>query len=175
MSTRSSVSWYGGGIILILLATYFIGMSRHSQTEQINSERITEHAVGEFSNLVPFTLGRISLLASIADTDAERTQGLSDTKEMPVGVAKVFIFDTSEKWSFWMKDMNYSIDIFWLDENGHVVYMVESVSPDTYPSTSFAPPVPAKYVIETRAGFAAENSIKIGEVAGMTQILTGKQ
>jgi uncharacterized protein len=141
--------------------------AKNSRSEQV----VTEHSVGEFNNLIPFTLGRISLLASIADTEAKRELGLSNTKEIPIGVAKVFIFDTSEEWSFWMKDMNYSIDIFWLDQNAHVVHIVESVTPDTYPDTSFAPPVPAKYVIETKAGFAKENNIRVGEVVGMTQIL----
>lgn len=130
-------------------------------------ESTSDISVGEFTNLVSFTIGRISMLGSIADTDAERTQGLSDTKEIPIGVAKVFIFNSSEKWSFWMKDMNYPIDIFWLDENGTVVHVVESVTPDTYPDTSFAPSVPARYVIETKAGFAKENNIGVGAVVNV--------
>ena len=142
----------------------------------INGAQPNEEAVIAkwYAPLTSFTLGRISLQASVADSEAEREQGLSSTPFIPVGIAKLFIFDTSEKWSFWMKDMNYAIDIFWLDENGHVVHIVESVSPDTYPNTSFSPPVPAKYVIETKAGFAKENNIKVGEVAGMTQILQNR-
>lgn len=146
-------------------------VNKKNEISTIPVGKVTEHTVGEFTNLVPFTLGRISMLGSVADSDAERSLGLSNTKEIPAGVAKVFIFDTSAKWSFWMKDMNYSIDIFWLDVNGHVVDIVEEVKPDTYPDTTFAPPVPAKYVIETKAGFAKENNIRVGEVAGMTQIL----
>ncbi|MBY0537917.1 DUF192 domain-containing protein [Patescibacteria group bacterium] len=120
-----------------------------------------------YAPLTPFTFGRISMQASIADTDAERAQGLSGTPYIPIGIAKVFIFDTSEKWSFWMKDMNYPIDIFWLDENGYVVHVIENASPDTYPEISFIPPVPAKYVIETKAGFAAENNISMGTIANI--------
>jgi hypothetical protein len=120
-----------------------------------------------YAPLTPFTIGRISMQASIADTDAERAQGLSDTPYIPIGIAKVFIFDTAEKWSFWMKDMNYPIDIFWLDENGYVVHVVENVAPETYPEMSFVPPVPAKYVIETKSGFAAENNIGVGAVANI--------
>lgn len=124
-----------------------------------------------YAPLIPFTFGRISMQASIADTNEERAQGLSDTPYIPIGIAKLFIFDTSEKWSFWMKDMNYPIDIFWLDANGHVVHVVENASPDSYPEFSFVPPTPAKYVIETKAGFAKENNIGVGAIAGMTQIL----
>ena len=165
-------------VVALIFTGVIIGVSmwnKNNAQDLVSEQVVTEHSVGEFNNLVPFTLGRISLLGSIADTEALRELGLSNTKEIPIGVAKVFIFDTSEKWSFWMKDMNYPIDIFWLDENGHVVHIVESVTPDTYPNTSFAPPVPAKYVIETKAGFAKENNIRVGEVAGMTQILMERQ
>ena len=127
-----------------------------------------------YAPLTSFTLGGITLQASIADTNEERAQGLSDTPYIPAGIAKFFIFDSAQQWSFWMKDMNYSIDIFWLNENGHVVHIVESVSPDTYPNTSFVPPVPAKYVIETKAGFAKGNNIGVGTVAGITQILRNR-
>ncbi len=127
-----------------------------------------------YAPLTSFTLGRISLQASIADTNEERAQGLSDTPYIPAGIAKLFIFDTSEKWSFWMKDMNYPIDIFWVDEGGRVVHVVEFASPDSYPETSFVPPVPTKYVIETKAGFAQENTIGVGAVVGMTEILQGR-
>ena len=168
-----------GSLIKVILDTGLIGIvlfslymvNKKNEIDTIPEGEVTEHTLGEFTNLVPFTMGRISLLGSIADTDTERALGLSNTKEIPAGVAKVFIFESSAKWSFWMKDMNYSIDIFWLDENGRVVHIVESVTPDTYPSTSFSPPVPAKYVIETKAGFAKENNIRVGESAGTTQIL----
>lgn len=158
--------WFlvGGVIIVVSICITMVTQQKNTMKLETIAEVLT---VGEFTNLVPFTLGRISLLGSIADTDAKRAQGLSDTKEIPIGVAKVFIFDTSEKWSFWMKDMNYAIDIFWLDEDGHVVHVVESVTPDTYPATSFAPPVPARFVIETKAGFAKENNIEIGTVANV--------
>jgi uncharacterized protein len=152
-------------IVVGLLSFTFVVlyMNNTAQPDEAMPETVmTAHTVGEFTNLVPFTIGRISMLGSIADTDAERALGLSYTTELPIGVAKVFIFDSAQPWSFWMKDMNYSIDIFWLDANGTVVHVVENASPETYPEISFVPPVPAKYVIETRAGFAAENNIGVG-------------
>jgi hypothetical protein len=140
----------------------------------IDQSSSTVITVGEFTNLIPLTLGSVSLMGSIADTDDERAQGLSGTNEIPAEVAKVFIFETAAKWSFWMKDMNYPIDIFWLDENGVVVHIEESVSPETYPEKSFMPPVPALYVIETKAGFAQGNNIMVGISADMTQIVQGQ-
>lgn len=143
----------------------------------INATELNDGAVIAkwYAPVTSFTLGKISLQASIADTEAKRAKGLSDTPYIPAGIAKFFIFDTSEKWSFWMKDMNYPIDIFWVDEAGRVVHVVEAAMPDSYPGTSFVPPIPAKYVIETKAGFAHENNIRVGAVVGMTQILLERQ
>ncbi len=127
-----------------------------------------------YAPLYSFTLGRISLQGSIADTNIERAQGLSGTPYIPAGIAKVFIFEAPDTWSFWMKDMNYPIDIFWLDERGYVVHVVENASPDSYPEISFVPPVPAKYVIETKAGFAKENNIGVGAIANIAAFERGR-
>jgi hypothetical protein len=175
------------GMIAVVVGGMMMWMnSNQMQTDNQKNNQSPETAAADsrteeekvidtwYAPLTPFTFGRISMQASIADTDAERAQGLSGTPYIPIGIAKMFIFDSAQQWSFWMKDMNYSIDIFWLDADGHVVHVVENVSPDTYPEISFVPPVPAKYVIETKAGFAAENNIGTGAIAGLTQILKNR-
>jgi uncharacterized membrane protein (UPF0127 family) len=60
-----------------------------------------------------------------------------------------------------MKDMLVPIDIFWLDDKGQVVSMATSVTPSSYPRV-FYPAVPARYVLETMAGFADEHGIATG-------------
>ncbi len=166
------------GIVVVIVGGVMMWMNNNQMPTdtQINIQS-TENVIPDsrteeekviaswYAPLTSFTFGRISLQASIADTDAERAQGLSGTPYIPIGIAKVFIFDSAQQWSFWMKDMNYPIDIFWLDEIGRVVHVVENASPDSYPEFSFVPPVPAKYVIETKAGFAKENNIGVGASA----------
>ena len=117
-----------------------------------------------FTPLTPLTLGDQSLLASIADTKAERAQGLSGTPYLSTGVVKLFIFATAAPWTFWTKAMQYPIDIIWLDENKTVIHIAPNLTPETYPQ-SFAPTSPARYVIETQSGFAQINHITIGTKA----------
>jgi uncharacterized membrane protein (UPF0127 family) len=62
-----------------------------------------------------------------------------------------------------MKDMKYSIDIIWINGAGEIIDINEHVSPDTYPTT-FYPPQPIRYVLETRDGFVREKGIKIGDI-----------
>lgn len=97
----------------------------------------------------------------IADTEAARMQGLSGRREMLAGHGLLFVFDRPERYGFWMKDMLMSIDIIWLADDGTILAIEEGVSPDTYP-TAFHPPVPVKFVLETRVGEAKAQGWTVG-------------
>lgn len=97
----------------------------------------------------------------IADSEAERTQGLSGRSNVLPGSGLLFIFDRPERYGFWMKDMLISIDIIWLADDGTILEIEEGVSPDTYP-TPFYPPVPVKFVLETRVGEAKAQGWAVG-------------
>jgi len=116
-----------------------------------------------YAPLYPMTIGSTTVLASIADTSDTRAKGLSGTPYLPEGIAKLFIFNESKPWSFWMKDMNYAIDIIWVDEAGLVVHIETAVSPASYPKT-FVPSAPAKYVVEVPSGYAEQNGIVAGTI-----------
>ena len=115
-----------------------------------------------YPELVPIVIGSTTAYASVADSMPELIKGLSDTPSLPDTIVKLFAFGSTGKHSIWMKDMNYPLDIIWLDESGTIVHIVEKVSPDTYPE-SFSPPKPARYVIETNAGFVASSSVSVGD------------
>lgn len=117
-----------------------------------------------YTPLSPLILGVVHLQASIADTESEREQGLSGTAYLPTGIVKLFVFENAAPWAFWMKDMQYPIDIIWLDETKTVIHIAPNLTPESYPQ-SFAPTSPARYVIETQSGFTQINHITIGTKA----------
>jgi uncharacterized membrane protein (UPF0127 family) len=41
----------------------------------------------------------------------------------------LFVFEDSAKYSFWMKDMKFLIDIIWLDNDGKVVHIEQNLQP----------------------------------------------
>lgn len=104
-----------------------------------------------------------SISVTIAGTDAKREQGLSDTSSLLPGTGMLFVFDTSGKYGFWMKDMQYPIDIIWIDTDGRIITVAPNVRPDTYPDTVFYPLVPATYVLEVNAGFSALHRLETGQ------------
>ena len=61
-----------------------------------------------------------------------------------------------------MKDMNYPIDIIWIDQQKVVQYIVADAQPASYPQTTFKPDRAVRYVLEVKAGTAAQKSITIG-------------
>lgn len=60
----------------------------------------------------------------------------------------LFVFPEAGLHRFWMKDMNFPIDIYWLGKNYEVVDVAKNVPPESYPKT-FSPKSPANYVLET--------------------------
>lgn len=91
----------------------------------------------------------------LADTPAEREQGLSGRTEIPEDYGMLFVFEEKGLPGFWMKDMLVPIDIIWLADDGTILGIERSVSPSTYPAVFYAPE-PVQLVLETRAGHARE-------------------
>ncbi len=103
----------------------------------------------------------IPVEVTVADTVAERTQGLSGRQPLAENEGMFFIFDEADRYGFWMKDMKFAIDIIWLSDEGFVVHIHENVTPGSYPQV-FQPDVPVRYVLEVRSGFVYEHGIALG-------------
>ncbi len=110
-------------------------------------------------------LGGREFHLDIADTPLLRARGLSRRASIPADGGMLFIFDHPDRYTFWMKEMEFPIDIFWV-YNGTIVFIKEHAP---LPGTSdialerFRPSDPADTVIETRAGVAAELGISTGQ------------
>lgn len=98
----------------------------------------------------------------IVNTDAARVQGLSGKVELAHNYGMLFVFETDGSYGFWMKDMQVSIDIIWIKDNGEIVGIERKVSPETFPSV-FYPPEPVRYVLETAAGTAERRGFSVGK------------
>ena len=136
-------------IIVCIVLVIFVAVECTNQKNQPTASKSIQ-----FAN-VEFQIG-------IASTDQSRTKGLSDTKSLGVDRGLFFDFEEEGNYGIWMKDMNYSLDIIWLDKNLEVVHIEESISPDTYPVVFYSPD-PARYVLEINAGLASKHEIMVGE------------
>lgn len=113
-----------------------------------------------------------TITVEVVNTPESMAQGLSGRTEIGAD-GMLFIFPTKEIKYFWMKDMQFPIDIIWIADDT-VISVSEHVpipDPETpdfrleiYPSTE-----PVNVVLEIPAGDAKRLSIKPGTVVQLVQ------
>jgi uncharacterized membrane protein (UPF0127 family) len=91
-----------------------------------------------------------------------REKGLSGRAELGRDEGMLFVFEKSGYYGFWMKDMNFSIDIVWISEDKEVVDISEDLAPETYPDISY-PREEVKYVLELPAGYIESHNVSLGD------------
>ncbi|HEU0085469.1 MAG TPA: DUF192 domain-containing protein [Candidatus Paceibacterota bacterium] len=114
------------------------------------------------SEKISIKIGEKILLVDLKNTPSSRAQGLSGRESLSPDEGMLFVFETPGRYPFWMKDMNFSIDIIWLDENLNIVHIKEGATPLSYPAT-FVSETDGKYVLETVSGFSRKNNIEVGD------------
>ncbi len=112
--------------------------------------------------IISIKTANTTIKAYAADDQTTQEKGLGDRESLPMNEGMLFVFSTSQIYKFWMKDMLFSLDMIWIDENKQVIDITDNISPDTFPS-SFQSSSPVKYVLEVNAGFAEKNNIKVGD------------
>lgn len=128
----------------------------------LDAEAVASTSTNALVGTEPMRIGGVPVMASVADDRAARTLGLSGQTGLAPGSVKLFVFDGDDRWSFWMKDMLFPIDMIWVSATGTIVHIEEAVEPSTYPA-SFKPAVPARFVIETNANFVTKHDITVGD------------
>ncbi len=142
--------WIIGGIVVAL----FVGAGAWY------AARPQAAPPASFHGPVAIVGGTLVRLA-IADTPAERELGLGGRTALAPDEGMLFVFPQDGRYSFWMKDMHFAIDIVWIAADGTVIFVAPSVSPDTYPH-AFTPPTAARYVLELPAGFMEAHGVMRG-------------
>jgi uncharacterized protein len=101
-----------------------------------------------------------TLVVEIAETPEARARGLMG-KVLPDYMAgMLFIFESAQPQTFWMRNTPSSLDMLFVDAGGKVINIAAYTTPmsdQLYPSAG-----PAKYVVEAKAGFADRFGIRPG-------------
>lgn len=98
--------------IIVIIGMIFVV---YKQKESVMQER--EKVVINEQNIV----------VDIAKTSEQKQRGLSEYSSLCEKCGMLFIFDTVDYYTFWMKDMNFDIDIVWIRDDV-VVDISEHVS-----------------------------------------------
>lgn len=110
-------------------------------------------------------------ILDVANTKPLRRQGLSGRRSLAPNRGMLFLYSISAEYGYWMKDMNFPIDIIWLDKNDQITTIASKVSPDTYPEVLY-PTDSARKVIEVSAGVVDELGLKTGDTLNVSEPTT---
>lgn len=117
------------------------------------------------------------IVADTARTNAERSQGLGGRTSLGINNGMYFVFPDAESYGFWMKDMNFPIDIVWINGSTVVGYTQNVPAPAAGTPDSalqiYYPPVPVDRVLELHAGRAALLHLSVGDAVAVKPLLLG--
>lgn len=137
-----------------LIVVFFIITSRPNKE---NSLKITK-----------ITIGVGAWEAELAQTLVEKARGLSYRESLGPDKGMIFFFDPPAKESFWMKGMNFSLDMIWIRDN-IVIDITKNAPPlkDSLRPLYYSPKEPADMVLEINAGQADLFGIQTGDEVRM--------
>jgi uncharacterized protein len=103
-----------------------------------------------------------SLDIEVADTPAERSQGLMGRTELADNAGMLFDFNRATDTAFYMKDTTIPLSIAFIDSSGRVLAIKDMKPLDPTPVRS---PAEYRYAIEANQGWFAEHGIRPGDLA----------
>ena len=118
----------------------------------------------------------VVLEVQIADTDARRARGLMFQDQLPFDQGMLLVFDSDDRRSIWMLNMQFALDVFWIDGDGKIVHLEKDVPPcKTALETVTCPSYigegeDIQYVLEVTAGFIDKHNITTDSVMEIISI-----
>ena len=110
---------------------------------------------------------KAEITIEIADTKEKRNKGLGFRQSLATNSGMLFIHDQPQKYTYWMKGMEFPIDIMWV-KGDTIMDIIPNVPPPIPGQTEdtlerYASTVEVDRVLETNAGFVNEKKIEKGD------------
>lgn len=143
---------------LLSWRSYALEMQINNNTSANNSDFFPQYQKTTTS------INGFKVLLAIASTHEQKVKGLSGLEKLDENEGMLFLFNEPSKQGFWMNEMNFPIDIIWLDSKGSVSHIEKSLQPckPFVACPVYNPQVDTLYVIELKSGFSNDHSIKNG-------------
>jgi uncharacterized membrane protein (UPF0127 family) len=111
------------------------------------------------------SVGGENLTVTLSATPESQSKGLAIKNSIAQNEGMLFIFKSPQKYSFWMKDMKFPIDIIWADSSGKIVHIEKNLQPCVFflPCPSYSPNDNSLYVLEVISNFTNKFDINIGD------------
>jgi len=140
-------------VVLLSLISLF-SYNRHSGSFIVQNIKYVELAGQKIS-------------VELAISQEELVRGLSGRIGLNTNTGMLFVFPIRAS-KFWMKGMNFPLDIIWINKNMRVVYVKKDAEPKDFPET-YGPEDEARYVLEVSAGFVDRYGLQVGDEVKFTE------
>ena len=138
------------GVVLAMIMVLGLAMAGPAQASECSDSRVQLR--GDF--------GSAAFTVDIADTDAERAQGLMHVPSMPRFYGMLFVFERPQRAVFWMENTLIPLDMLFIDAAG----VVQRVHSNAVPMdrTPIDGGEGITYVLEINGGMAERLGIEAG-------------
>ncbi len=108
-------------------------------------------------------LGTERFRVELAVTEAEKQRGLGYRTHLAPDEGMLFVYSHPEQYSFWMKGMQFPLDIIWI--HGKTIVDITANVPVATSGAmpTYSPKAPADKVLEVHAGTVERLGVKIGD------------
>ena len=154
-------------IPLILTMAFIVGVGLFSKGKLPGVINKPQNVLVEVKDK-QVTISGNTIDVEVVDNEISRRKGLSGKTSLKENEGMLFMFEEKNITpSFWMKDMNFAIDIIWIDD-GKVAQISENVQPPEKGTPEsklkfYTTNQPIDYVLEVNAGYSKKNNIKVGD------------
>lgn len=115
---------------------------------------------------VTIQIGGTTIYAEKAVTEIEQRIGLSNHTFLPEDQGMIFLFKPEAHPQFWMKDMDFPIDIIWITEN-KIFQIDKNISVESNENVRqyklYLPNQSPEFALQVNAGFADKNNLQVGD------------
>ena len=99
------------------------------------------------------------IIAEVASTENTRQYGLMSRKQIPENYGMLFIFETLQKYCFWMKNTHLPLSIAFLRDDGTIINIADMQSYSLYKHCANEP---VRYALEMNQGWFAKKNVNVG-------------
>ena len=105
--------------------------------------------------------GKKSFRVEIAASPMDRSMGLMYRTDLADDQGMLFVFEQTLPVSFWMKNTPLPLDLLFIDQHGKIRDIKQG---EPYSEAMIAPREAVRFVLELKAGTAAKNGIRVGDM-----------
>jgi len=117
-------------------------------------------------DIIEMEISGKTFFVEVADEVSERNRGLSGRESLGENEGMLFIFEYPTVPVFWMKDMEFPIDIVWISES-KIIGWVPNALPESGVQDEnlsiYSPPQSVDMVLELPTGTVSRESFRLGD------------